>query len=187
MGTPQKPEPVKLFVGMISARAELLDEAGRMLAEEFGPMDGRSADIPFDFTDYYAPTMGGGLMRRLVSFANLMDPGRLAEVKLATNRIEQAIARARTTDVKRPVNLDSGYLSPAKVVLATVKDYSHRIYLGQGIYAEVTLRHHKGRYEPWEWTFPDYRTEAYLEFFAATRKRLMDQKRKEDDSVDDLA
>lgn len=176
MGTPHNPEPVKLFVGMLSANPELLDEAGRMLAEDLGPIDVQSPDLPFDFTDYYTPTMGGGLKRRLVSFVDLVEPGHLADVKLHTNRMEQEFTERGPTEVERPVNLDPGYLSLSKVVLVTTKDYSHRIYLGQGIYAEVTLRYHKGRYEPWEWTYPDYRTEAYQEFFAAMRERLLEQK-----------
>lgn len=172
MGTPVKPDPVKLFVGMLSRSPGLLDEVEGMLVETFGETDVRSADLAFDFTDYYTDSMGDGLLRRFVSFAGLIDPGELAEVKLRTNEMEEAFAGRSDAKVSRPVNLDPGYLTPAKVVLATTKNQAHRVCLRGGIYAEVTLSYHKGCYEPNPWTYPDYRTEAYREFFAGMRERL---------------
>jgi len=172
MGIPHIPQPVKLFVAMLSMRADILDQAASLLVEHFGPLDHVSPDIPFDFTDYYNPTMGENLLRRLLSFANPVESARLADIKLLTNRMEQDFAERRPAPVERPLNLDPGYLTLAKVVLATTKDYDHRLYLADGIFAEVTLHYHKGRYQPWPWTYPDYRSEPYQQFFAAMRERL---------------
>ena len=172
MGEPVRPGPVKMFVAMLSGRAERLDDAGTALVEAFGEIDERSDDLDFDFTDYYTPTMGPGLLRRLVSFVELIDPGDIADIKLRTNTMEEILARRPGVSVARPVNLDPGYLSPAKVALVTTKNQAHRIYLGQGIYGEVTLAYREGRYQPRAWTYPDYRTGEYQAFFAAMRKRL---------------
>ncbi len=169
---PTDPEPVTLVCGLLSARPEILDEAEAQLVGRYGPVDVRSSDIDFDFTSYYEPQMGRGLTRRFVSFARKVDPGRLAEIKRATNALEAEAARAHAF-AARPVNLDPGYISPAKLVLASCKDRAHRIYLGQGIYAEITLRFRGGRFQPVETTYPDYRTAAYIEFFAAVRSRHM--------------
>jgi uncharacterized protein DUF4416 len=76
---------------------------------------------------------------------------------------------------QRRINLDPGYIDLAKLVLATTKDQQHRLYLGQGIYAEVTLRFTGGRFVPWDWTYPDYRTAEYLAFFDAVRQRYRQQ------------
>ncbi len=169
---PTDPEPVTLFCGLLSARPEVLDVAEARLADRYGPVDVRSPDIGFDFTSYYEPQMGRGLTRRFVSFARKIDPGRLAEIKRATNGLEAEAARAHAF-AARPVNLAPGYLSPAKLVLASCKDRAHRIYLGLGVYAEITLRFHGGRFRPVETTYPDYRTAEYIEFFAAVRRRHM--------------
>lgn len=173
MGEPAKPDPVKLFVGMLAGCAELLDEAECMLVSAFGGIDVRSPDLCFDFTDYYTPSMGSGLLRRFVSFVKLIDPAEIAGIKLATNGMEKVFAGRHGVTVARPVNLDPGYLSPAKVVLATSKNQAHRIYLRRGIYAEITLSYHRGGYHSRPWTYPDYRTEDYRTFFAAMRERLM--------------
>ncbi len=172
MGKPVGVKPVKLFVGMLAGCAELLDEAECMLVEAFSGIDVRSPDLCFDFTEYYTPSMGPGLLRRFVSFVRLIDPAEIADIKLATNEMEETVACRDGTQVARPVNLDPGYLSPAKVVLVTSKNQAHRIYLGRGIYAEVTLSYHGGRYHPGPWTYQDYRTEDYQTFFAAMRERL---------------
>lgn len=189
MGTIIEPEPAKLFVGMLAARPEWLDEAEKLLAERYGPVDVTSPVIPFDRTDYYREEMGTALKRKFISFDRLIAPDDLIDIKRTTNEIEndfaQAVKKRETGDcppgaVKgtvpcfplRPVNLDPGYLDLSKVVLATTKDYSHRLYLGRGIYAEVTLHYHAGKYEPWPWTYPDYRTAAYGEFFLEVRERL---------------
>jgi len=177
MGTARGAGPVKLVCAVLAGRREWLDAAAEALRREFGEMDLSSDIWPFDCTRYYEPQMGSGLLRRIHSFAELVDPARLAAVKLATNALEARLAAELRGGPPRPVNLDPGYVSESKLVLATTKDYSHRVYLGNGIYAEVTLRWRAGRFEPWDWTYPDYRTEPYRAFFAGVRELYMAQRR----------
>ena len=170
MGQLTSPHPVKLIVGMLASRTDLFDIAQTELAEEFGAVDAASDVIPFDFTDYYEAEMGPNLMRKFVVFEKLIKPKELVPAKLFTNDLEERISE-RLASRRRIVNLDPGYISLAKLVLASTKDYSHRIYLGDGIFAEVTLHFSDGRFNPWPWTYPDYKTEAYRRFFEAIRLR----------------
>ncbi|MDI7274368.1 MAG: DUF4416 family protein [Anaerolineae bacterium] len=167
MGTARQPEPVRLIVGLLARDRELLSEATRRLAELYGPIADVSDAVPFTHTAYYAAELGERPWRQFLSFERLIDPGQLAAIKAETNALEQEWARGGP----RPVNLDPGYVSLSKLVLATTKNHWHRIYLGQGIYAEVTLPFRRGAFEPQEWTYPDYRTEAHLSFFARVRER----------------
>ncbi|MFP4055592.1 MAG: DUF4416 family protein [Candidatus Brocadiia bacterium] len=177
MGDIREPRPVKLFVGLLAGREAWLGAAGERLAPCFGAVDLRSSLIPFDHTDYYEPQMGPGLLRQFVACQPLVDPGELATIKLRTNALEAELAEELEADVPRPVNLDPGYLDDAKLVLATTKNYSHRIYIGQGIYAEVTLTWHHGAWQPTPWTYRDYRSEPYRAFFAEARARYLEQRR----------
>ena len=172
MAEPLSPPPVKLICGIIAAGAELLDAAGEALVEAIGPADLVSQTWPFDLTDYYHAQMGRPLWRRFVSFARLADPGELAALKRRTNQIEADFARRCAGRPPRPVNLDVGYIEPAKLVLASMKNFSHRIYLADGVYAEITLQYRKGRWEKLPWTFPDYASGRYDEFLTAARERL---------------
>ena len=166
MGNPEKPRPVCLFVGMLSGDPKLFSLATAILERKFGGLALESNLFPFDFTDYYAPEMGENLLRKFVSFKKAVEPERLAEIKIFTNKLEQRFA----VSGRRQINLDPGVLTPAKVILTSTKDFSHRIYLKSGIYAEVTLTFRKGRFEPLNWTYPDYRTENYQAFFQVLRK-----------------
>jgi hypothetical protein len=161
MGAIKEPKPVKLIVGMFTQEPRLFDVAQERLSERFGPVDYESQLLPFDHTRYYAVEFGENLQRKFVSFARLIDPGELAAIKRWTNELEMELA----VEGRRRINLDPGYLSLGKLVLATTKDWQHRIYLGGGIYAEVTLRYRRGRFQPWEWTYPDYRSAAYIAIF----------------------
>ena len=165
MGTPKKPELVRLFVGMLSGDPKLFSMAANILMKKFGPVRLESEIIPFEFTDYYTPEMGENLWRKFVAFKRMVPPECLAAVKLFTNRLEGTYSR----DGKRRINLDPGILTPASIILASTKDFSHRIYLKSGIYAEITLLFRKGKFETLAWTYPDYRTEPYLKFFSALR------------------
>jgi hypothetical protein len=111
------------------------------------------------------------LVRRIWSFEPLVDPGALAAIKLSTNDLE----RAWSVDGRRRVNLDPGYVSLSKLVLATTKNHGHRVYLRDGIYAEVTLRYREGAFCPWPWTYPDYATAAYCALFGQIRRRYVAQ------------
>jgi len=169
MGEACEPLPVNLVCAVLAAREAWLEAAGLMLEERLGPVDLAGEVWPFDFTDYYAAEMGHPLLRRMFSFRNLVGPADLAEVKRATNGMEAEVARSLPEAPVRPVNLDPGYVDGARLVLATTKDCGHRIYIGSGIYAEVTLRWHKGSFVPCDWTYPDYRTERYRRFFGRVR------------------
>ncbi len=171
MGKIREPPPVKLIASMFTGDETLLAVARGALTNRFGPVDYQSEILPFRQTDYYTREFGPGLVRQIVAFAELIPLRRLAEVKRATNELELTWA----VDGKRRVNLDPGYVSLGKLVLATTKDYSHRIYLGQGIYAEVTLKYEHGRFQPWPWTYPDYASERYLEIFGEIRHVYADQ------------
>ena len=177
MGEIREPEPVKPFCALLAGQERWLDWGVERMEERFGARELASDDWPFRFTDYYEAEMGPDLLRRIVSFDDLIDPGEIVEWKLATNEIERDLADKLEDAPARPVNLDPGYVAGGKMVLATTKNYTHRIYLREGIYAEVTLRWRGGRFEPWEWTFPDYRTERYREFFGRVRRRYMEQLR----------
>jgi len=169
MAEPRRSPAVKLFVGMLSAHADLLEMARVMLEDEHGPVDAVSDLIDFDFTRYYEPEMGSGLKRQFLSFGRLVAADCLARIKLRTNEMEKEIARRHPVPA-RPVNLDPGYLTLSKVVLATTKDHAHRIYLADGIYAEVTLSWRDRAWRPWPWTYPDYATGAYAGFFSRVRE-----------------
>jgi len=170
MARPRSPLPAKLVVGMISGFDDAFRLAEAELPTQFGRIDLRSPEFPFDLTDYYEEQMGVNLKRRFLSFADLIDPGRLAEMKLQTNALERELGTTRTWTVARPINIDPGYITSSKLVLATAKDYSHRIYIGRGIYAEVTLSFVSGHFEPSPWTYPDYRTDQYLSWFGEVRE-----------------
>lgn len=166
MGTIKIPLPVKLVVPMIAGDEALFDEAVHALAAHFGPADYRSQTLPFTHTTYYEREFGPNLLRQFAAFERLIDPGELARIKRLTNDLETAWADASG---RRRINLDPGYLTQAKFVLATTKNQAHRIYLGEGIYAEVTLIYRHGAFEPLPWTYPDYRSPEYLAILAAIR------------------
>lgn len=159
MGKTTEPLAVKLIVGMLAREEALFQEALARLSQVFGPVDFRSKSFPFSFTSYYEKEMGPELKRQFASFQRLIVPGLLASIKTFTNRVEGEFSRMGA----RRINLDPGYISLGKLVLATTKDREQRIYLGEGIYAEVTLRYQKGSFRPWEWTYPDYRSVEGLE------------------------
>ena len=117
--------------------------------------------------------MGPNLLRKFLAFERLIDPGELASAKVFTNRLEEKSAGGGS-DGRRAVNLDPGYITLAKIVLASTKDYSHRLYLADGIFAEVTMHYAGGRFNAWPWTYPDYQSEAYCEFFESLRNRYRD-------------
>lgn len=177
MGQPTSPQPAKLLCGMLAQREEWFASAEEKLAAAFGPIDLASDLIPFDFTDYYAPEMGAGLLRKFITHNDFIAPGGLAAIKVATNAMEAELAQELDADVARPVNLDPGYLDGSKLVLATTKDRSHRIYLGRGIYAEVTLTWRDGAWRPTPWTYRDYQSGSYLAFFTGARARYLEQVR----------
>lgn len=173
MGTAKEPAPARLVIGMLAPHADWFERAEAALRVRYGPIDYGSEILPFHHTTYYEAEFGGQLLRRFVAFRRLIDPGELAAIKTCTNALEQGWAEAG----KRRINLDPGYMTLATFVLATTKDHAHRIYLGRGIYGEVTLTYRDGDWRPWPWTYPDYRTEAYLRILRDVRALLARQRR----------
>jgi uncharacterized protein DUF4416 len=163
-----EPPPVKLIMGLIFAPEAPIAAVRRQLEATYGRIDLESTPLPFVWTRFYEREMGPTLQRQFWSFDALIAANALADLKCQTNTMERTFAGHGG---QRRVNLDPGYIDLAKLVLATTKDQQHRLYLGHGIYAEVTLRFTGGRFVPWEWTYPDYRTAEYRAFFATVRQR----------------
>lgn len=174
MGKPAAPRPVKLFTGLLTGRLDILPRIYKAMEEKLGPLDYTSELISFNFTGYYEKEMGTSLKRQFVSFQNPVSPDKLAEIKTFTNELELKWSESGN----RLVNIDPGYLNDARLVLASTKDFSHRIYLSQGIYAEITLLFRNKKYEPLPWTYPDFRSEDYQIIFQALREKYMRQMEK---------
>ena len=171
MGIPAAAKLVKFFVGLLTSRLDLLPRIYKSLEEKLGPIDFTGELIEFSFTSYYEKELGTELKRQFLSFQELISPDRLVEVKLFTNDLELKYSM----EGKRQLNIDPGYLNDARVVLASTKDFSHRIYMGQGIYAEITLLFRRHHFEALPWTYPDFRSEAYQKILLNLRKKYMEQ------------
>ncbi len=169
MSQPALPLPVKPVVSLILTREDLGPPVMARLSEFFGPPDLVGPWHPFTATDYYHREMGAPLGRRCAAFLHLADPARLAAWKLFTNGLEEKWALAG----RRTVNLDPGYVAKERLVLATGKNFSHRIYLNDSIYSDLTLVYGQGSFQSLPWTFPDYAGEELREFFNLIRRKYM--------------
>jgi hypothetical protein len=176
MAQPKPFAPVKLVCAVIFADAGLYERAKARLIEAYGPVDLESPACAFDLTDYYENEMGPGLARRFLSFRDLIVPDRLAAIKGETNALEEEI-RGRGDRPSRPVNIDPGYLTPAALVMATAKDFSHRIPLADGIYAHLEFLFSKTDVKVLDWTYPDMRRDAPKRFFLEVREVYLRQLR----------
>jgi hypothetical protein len=176
MGEIRPTLPVKLFVGLLTSVPDAVAESEKRLVEFFGAADLRSEAYLFDQTHYYDEEMGTPIYRYFLSFEKLIDPAEIAAVKIATNNLEAAYA-ADHARLQRPINLDPGYLEQSKIVLASTKNFFHRIYVAQGIYAEVTLHFQEGAWQSFPWTFPDYKSVLYHPFFISLRNIYRNQLR----------
>ena len=172
MGEPSSPEPALRLLAAFSRHRAALDAARATAEEAWGPIALASPAFAFRETDYYQESMGGDLEKVFFVFAELFDPAVLADNKLQTGAWEAEYAARAGHEEQRPLNLDPGYIASAKLVLASTKDHAHRIYLSQGIYAEVTLHFRDRRWQHHPWTFPDYRRADYQEFFMQAREYL---------------
>jgi hypothetical protein len=170
---PHPPEPVLLFCGLLAASEERLDRAVKELILRFGPLADRFPILSWDYSDYYDAEIGKPLLRQFVFFEKKISPDRLAAIKRETIGMESSMSERREGKNRRTVNIDPGYLAPAKVVLATTKDFAHRIYVADGIYAEVTLLFLKNSFTPLPHTYPDFRSDNYIEIFNKARKWVM--------------
>lgn len=172
MGARRTPPRVKLIVGIISSDEKLLRDIRRPLERLFrNPVDFESPVIDFDKTNYYKEEMGAGLKRIFYGFKRLVDLNNIYKVKIKTNRLEETTSRYG----KRTVNIDPGYIDMAKLVLFSTKDYTHRMHVGSGIFAEVTLHYRDKSYNAWPWTYPDYRSKEYLDILHKIRDIYKEQ------------
>jgi hypothetical protein len=168
MGKIRMPEPVKLFVGVLTSIPETVAIAEERLTAIFGTVDTRSEQFLFDMTQYYDESMGTPIYRYFISFEKLIEPAEIAAIKVKTNDLESTIA-AEYPGIQRPINLDPGYVEQSKIVLASTKNFFHRIHISGGIYAEVTLHYQDGAWQSLPWTFPDYKTARYHPYFSSLR------------------
>jgi hypothetical protein len=166
MADPAAVEPVKVFVAILWQDEDALDQAKRNLSNEWGRIDYEGPDHPFDTTHFYDEEMGTGLHRRIVSHEDVVSPDFLPSAKHRCNHIEDELKGTKG----RRVNLDVGYLDHNKIVLASMKAAGQKIYLTDGVYADLTARFGQGRYQPFEWTFPDLRDGRYDEEWARIRE-----------------
>ena len=169
MSRPQTPKPAKLVIGFFLKEKDLVVPVVKALIEKFGPVDIASSWLPFNFTTYYEPEMGKPLFRRMLAFETLIKQSALSEIKLITNDLELEYLK----NSKRMVNLDPGYMLRERFVLATGKNYSHRIYIGQRIYADLTLIYSKGRFIKLPWTYPDYAEQNMLIYLERVRNKYV--------------
>jgi len=168
------PEQAKLIIGLFLKEKEEIALVAAELIERFGPVDTISPWLPFDFTDYYEKEMGKPLFRRMFSFKSLREQSEFPEIKIQTNAVETKYSK----NGKRTVNIDPGYLLQSRFVLVTGKDFAHRIYVGSGIYADLTLIYRQKSFQKLPWTYPDYATENMCFYLKQVRnKYLMDLKR----------
>jgi len=174
MSHPQPPKPAKLLIGLFTPKQALMAAVAADLVESFGPVDLISPLFPFDFTTYYEKEMGFPLFRRFFVFKSLIQQDDLAEIKLRTNVIETRFS----ADGMRQVNIDPGYLLMERLVLATGKNFAHRIHIGKCIYADLTLIYRKNGYQPLPWTYPDYAHGSIRSFLILVRNKYMEDLKK---------
>ncbi len=167
MGEIKIAERVMLIAGFLSSDDQLLAQAKAMMIEQCGPIAEESAPIDFIFTDYYTAEMGFGIERSYAAFQTLIEADTLPQIKVLTNNIEATLSQAG----RRKVNIDPGYLNLSKLVLASTKDYAHRLYLSRGIFAEVTLQWQYKHFIDLPWTYPDYRSDYAKQFFTKAREQ----------------
>jgi len=169
MSIPQQSNPACLVVGMFMKDRSLFEKIVCCVKEQFGHIAMVSRWFNFDYTTYYEKEMGMPLYRRMVSFTDLIDPVQLPDIKLFTNQIELQFS----DNNKRNINIDPGYIVPERFVLATGKNYTHRIYLDKGIYADLTLIYQKGQFNKLPWTYPDYAADNVKNFLNNVRKQYL--------------
>ncbi len=177
MSTPGAPKPAKLVIGIILKQKGYIEQLADELAVRFGPVDIISQWFSFDYTDYYEYEMGSPLFRRVFAFKTLIEQQDLSQIKKFTNDIELRYSE----NGKRAVNIDPGYMLCERFVLATGKNYTHRIYIGNNIYADLTLIYQEGGFKKLPWTYPDYADKKMLSYLKNVRdKYITDLRRKEE-------
>lgn len=166
MGKIREPEKVALFIATLYSKNEYFEKAFKILTEEFGNTLFLSQPYKWDYSTYYNKELGSRILRRFIFFEKLINPGLLPDIKIETNKIEEKLS----IEGRRQINLDPGYMTLSKIVLASTKNYAHRLYLDKGIYGEVTLIYRDKTYKPHIFTYKDYQDKACLDIFMEVRK-----------------
>lgn len=174
MGEPKPFRPVKLICGIIAPNDTDFQKGQEALVRIFGQCDAESPLYPFRMTDYYEKQMGKNLRRRFSSFVRLILPEELSKIKLRTNKLEEQMKQSLKSN-RRVINIDPGYMTPSALVMATTKDFAHRIPLENGIYAHLELMFGKEEVRSLDWTYPDFKKEDYHSFFLKVRKIYLSQ------------
>lgn len=175
MGEIREVKSVLYFASIIYRMENAFKEGLANLLETLGETEEITEEMEFSHTDYYKDEMGENLKRRLLLFKSLRKREDLPNIKIKTNEIEKRLSNRGN----RTVNIDPGYITLENVILATTKNYTHRIYLGGGIYGDLTLIFKGGTYRPLEWTYPDYASQQIISIFNKWRTILKDSLRKE--------
>ncbi len=171
MGKIRCANDVKLIVGLIFCSPEIAELSRSILVKRFGPIDYQSSILDFSHTSYYEEEIGPGLKKQFIAFKKLIRPDKLAAIKILTNKLENQLSRNN----KRTINIDPGYLDMAKLVLASTKDYKHRINIGKNIYAEITLSYEAKAFRPNVCAYPDYKNNTYIQIFETIRNIYANQ------------
>lgn len=177
MGNIFKFHPAKLIIGILISKEDLKESLIQNLTEKWGPIDFESPLIDFSYSQYYNKEMGSTIKKFFISFQNLVSGDSIMDTKIYTNIIEEKYSISE----KRKVNLDPGHMFLSKFILSTTKDGSHRIPLGKGIYAEITLLFQKNSFRPLEWTYPDFRDSEYIKILNHIRQIYKPQLKSEFD------
>lgn len=179
MGKAEAFEKEKLIVGIIFPTDELYEKIIEILTEKFGPIDFMTEEFSFseEFSSYYDEEIGGEARRKILSFEKLVDPSRQAEIKTYTNGIEAQFSE----NGNRKINLDPGFISHGRLMLATTKKTGFRVPLSDGIYTELTLFYARGGWQRFPWTYRDYQSKRVQDFLTVVRKRYLEQRKNEED------
>jgi len=178
MAEPKSFKKRKLVIGIMAGRPEVFSLTQDELVNQWGPTDLESDFFPFTYTDYYSKQMGGAsLMRKFISFDTLIAPETLSEIKMTTNQIEEKI-KTKLQSPHRTVNIDPGLISDSSLIMATVKDFAHRVPLQKGIYGHLEFLFGKKEIRILSWTYPDFKNKTYHSFFLAARKKYLVQIKK---------
>ena len=172
MGQTRPPIPALLITAISSNCVDAIAWGAEQIEAAWGEVWLKTPIFDFDHTSFYNATMGDGIKKQMFAFEQPIDPGKLPSIKNSSNAIEKKYEGLRTYEVERPINIDPGYVTEAKLILATIKDRDHRVYLGEGIYGEVTLAYYGKKWNPSRWTYPDYVSPENLDFVEKCRLRL---------------
>jgi len=173
----KEPNEVKLFIGLIYQPDSAIKELTVKLEEKLSGIDFTSKEIPFNHSKYYEKEMGEGLLRKLITFEKLIRRTDIVEIKAFTNKLEEVFSY----EENRTINIDPGYIAQEHLILATGKGYSHRPYLGSGVYADLTLIYMKDEYRTLDWTYPDYGSKEARNLFKRLRSQYAKQLEKDSD------